>query len=265
MAKKKQVSSPPTPEEQHKNWLKTLMDSIKHIPEPTYFFNVGDQVLVGNLQEVIISDILENGKIYEVDYTNVESNYGNPISTPHCKNYFTWTSIRKRHSNAESFSYRDDIRISYSNTTLESLLHRVYSFGVDFEPSYQRDYVWELSDKISLIDSIYHNIEIGKFAFIRRDTDSWIKTGCRYEILDGKQRLRAICDFFEDRFSYRGRVFSDLSRRDQNHFRDFICNVGEVDCMTPEKILQYFLKLNTCGKVMSKEHLDKVRALLDVK
>ena len=79
-------------------------------------------------------------------------------------------------------------------------------------PDYQRDYVWELSDKQLLIDSIFNNIDIGKFAFIHLDYKTWNKTGYAYEILDGKQRLKTIIDFYENRFSYKGIYYNDLSK-----------------------------------------------------
>jgi uncharacterized protein with ParB-like and HNH nuclease domain len=73
--------------------------------------------------------------------------------------------------------------------------------------------VWELEDKVALIDSIFNNVDIGKFAFIHLNYGEKYT----YEILDGKQRMRAILDYYENRFQYKGKYFNELSCREQNH------------------------------------------------
>jgi uncharacterized protein with ParB-like and HNH nuclease domain len=68
-------------------------------------------------------------------------------------------------------------------------------------PDYQRDLVWSLEDKVNLIDSIYNDIEIGRFAFIKTDyskNNFDFDKDFYWEILDGKQRISAIIDFFEE-------------------------------------------------------------------
>jgi hypothetical protein len=53
-----------------------------------------------------------------------------------------------------------------------------------------------------------------------------------------------------------------LSNRDQHHFEEYSISCAEIKNATKEQKLQYFLKLNTGGRVMSVEHLDKVREML---
>jgi uncharacterized protein with ParB-like and HNH nuclease domain len=144
---------------------------------------------------------------------------------------------------------------------MADIFSKVYFFGVNFEPDYQRDYVWELEDKIALIDSIFNNVDIGKFAFIKKGySEDYL-----YEVLDGKQRMRAILDFYEDRFQYKGFYYSDLSYEDQCHINYYNINVAEASEMTKEQTLRYFLMLNTGGKQMAKEQLEKVRHMLEDK
>lgn len=80
-----------------------------------------------------------------------------------------------------------------------------------------------------------------------------------YEILDGKQRVTAICEFYENRFPYKGKYFNDLCAKDQNHFENYHISLAEVEYADKATILKYFLMLNTGGKVMDETHLDKVR------
>jgi hypothetical protein len=250
-------------EENHKNNLQELINKSHLIPESTYQYALGDKVTIGNLENVYVCGIHENGKIYEINYSSTDNNYGNPITTHNHKVYVKWVDIRKCVEDKSSLIKNIDLRLSYMQMSTQSIFSKAYYFGINFEPEYQREYVWELQDKINLIDSIFNNIDIGKFVFIHYDTEKWRKTGFGYEILDGKQRIRAILDYYEDRFKYNGKYFSDLSYRDQYHFEDYPISVAEMRNITHEQALRYFIKLNTCGKIMSEEQIDKVRKLLE--
>lgn len=265
MAKNKKIVEE-TPEQIEKKIQDRLNYDLKEkerclylIPEPTYYFDINDKVVIGNLEDVVVNKIFDNGKIYEILYSSTDTNYGNPIITSGHKMIVNWMNIRKPSNNKESLIKNTDIRLSYSQQTISSFFNKTYYFGIDFNPDYQRDYVWELEDKVALIDSIFNNIDIGKFVFIHKGYSG--KYG--YEILDGKQRIRAILDFFEDRFQYNGKYYSELSYKDQWHFDEYSISVAEVNELTPKQVLKYFLMVNKTGKVMSKEQLIKVEKMLE--
>jgi hypothetical protein len=264
MTKKKIIMAKELTEgEEREQKYSKVIENLQLIPEPTYKFNLNDRVSIGNLKDVYISGIFENGKIYEIDYTSIDNNYGNPIRNEHCKMFVTWLRIRKYHEdNAITLIQNSDLKLDYSQRSIHDILGKAYTFGINFEPEYQRDYVWEIQDKINLVDSIFNNVDIGKLAFIRYNTEQWSKLGFGYEILDGKQRIKAILDFYEDRFKYQGKYFSDLSHRDQWHFENYPISLAEASNLTRKQILRYFIKLNTGGKIMSEEQINKVRQLL---
>jgi hypothetical protein len=124
---------------------------------------------------------------------------------------------------------------------------------------YQRGLVWTLEQKQDLINSIMRNIDIGKFTFIRLDFAE--KRNYYYEILDGKQRLNALCEFRQGRFKFKDRYFWELSYKDQHHFESYPASVGEASGMTLEQKLRYFLKLNVCGVPQDPEHMRKIHEL----
>jgi len=262
MAKKKTTKL--TEEEKKEQNLQYELTELKErlylIPLPTHIFNVGDRVMIGCLEDVYIEEVLDQGRIYKIGYTSTDNNHGRPIKTEHCKRHVNWLNIRKYQENtSENLIKNTDLRLEYSQRHMGDLFTKAYFFGIDFNPDYQRDYVWELEDKIALIDSIFNNVDIGKFVFIKNH----IMSNYMYEILDGKQRLRAILDFYEDRFQYKGNLFSDLSVREQCHFKDYSISMAEISDITKEQILRYFLQLNRTGKVMSKEQLAKVEKMLE--
>lgn len=162
MPRKKKAVNIKSEEEILKEQLNNIREEYCYIPNPTIMFNIGEQVRIGNLKDCVINKIIDGGKIYLVDYTEVNNNYGNPIITEHCKRYFVWLEIAKLCNNKYSFVRNNDLKLSYSQRHLGGLLTKVYNFGVNFNPDYQRDFVWELEDNISLINSIFNNVDIGQ-------------------------------------------------------------------------------------------------------
>jgi uncharacterized protein with ParB-like and HNH nuclease domain len=160
-----------------------------------------------------------------------------------------------------SFHKEEKYRIIFSNSGIDSLINMVYgSTGVDFDVDYQREHVWGMDEKVALIDSIFKNIDIGKFVFVRR---SWNTLGKLYEVLDGKQRLTAIIEFYEDRFPYKGYYFSQLSNKDKWAFKNHGVGYGYLENPDKRSIYDAFIKLNTCGKPMNPTHIEKVKKMMN--
>lgn len=150
----------------------------------------------------------------------------------------------------------------YFVSKLVSQIHRfiLHDAGGELRyPNYQRDYVWGEKDKINLIESIFDGIEIGRIVIheefnTKKSPDTWC-----FEVIDGKQRLGAILDYTKDKFKVRDKLFSELSIVDQRHFSSVTIPVSEVKNLPRKHQLDLFIKVNTTGKVMSKEHLDKIK------
>ena len=192
-----------------------------------------------------IIDIFDNNNFYLIEKLGA-------------KKVYPWTKVYKDNGETFEFAQRNNDRISFYNQHLFSLIDKHYRWNIDYNPFYQRDYVWSLEDKIELIKSIFNNIDIGKFAFIENEvTDKY-----DYEILDGKQRLNALIEFYEDGFMYEGKYFSELSTMDKSHLLGHNVSVGEVRNYSNEKKLRYFYNLNAKGRVMDKEHLRKIEEMI---
>lgn len=152
--------------------------------------------------------------------------------------------------------------------------------GVNFNPFvidkdgnkqfYQRDLVWTLEQKQLLIDSIYNNIEIGKFLFRYKNWESVEQGmlndghGFHFDCVDGKQRFHAILHFLQNKFpdSY-GNYFKDLSEIAQNKFLGYrFLSYGEMGENTKDSdVLETFLTMNFTGVPQSKEHLEFVKSI----
>ena len=77
-----------------------------------------------------------------------------------CKNLFEWFYIRKPNNNADSLVVGDSYTTHRYQSSLESVMHVYYSFGLDMDVPYQRGYVWTEEDQVNLIHSIFNNKRI---------------------------------------------------------------------------------------------------------
>lgn len=259
MARKKVLSEEERLEEIKRREISDFHERINFINEPTYKFNIGDRVIVGALKDCVVDEIYDDGKAYGIKCIKVNNNYGKPYEE---KTYIVkaWMDIRPFSDNISQkvFTVDDGLSLHFLNRTIESLIHSYYSFGIDMNPEYQRDYVWSLDDKTKLLDSIFNKIDIGKFALNHLGYSGEYS----YEIIDGKQWLSALIEFYENRFPYHGVYFNDLNGADIYTFLNHDIAVAEVRNADRETILKYFIRLNTTGKTMSEQDIMNVRRLL---
>lgn len=135
---------------------------------------------------------------------------------------------------------------------------------IDFDPSYQRKgRRWSTSDKQYLVDSILNGFDVPKFymADFVFGSSRLNESKKSYAVIDGKQRLEAIFDFFEDKFALsssfillanqkldlRGKKYSELKRdfpevaEDFDNFSPDIVGVISDDIKHIEEL---FVRLN---------------------
>lgn len=232
--------------------------------EPTYYFNIGDEVTVGNLKNCRIDEIYHEGKFYGITCDReVRDTYGKHIPEPY---YIVtaWTEVKPCVINDDNGLVKNqDLHLYFSNRTIDSLIHSYYNFGIDMNPDYQRDYVWTNEDKEKLIQSIFENVDIGKFILRHLNTQEYYEKNKSYEIIDGKQRLSALIEFYENRLEYKGCKFNDLSPYERHVFEEHNISVAEVENVDRKTSLQYFIMMNTCGKSMSEDDIQKAKDLYD--
>jgi len=246
---------------------------FKSIPLPPKhrIYEVGDEIAYGAHDQAVIEAISADGRLYDLTVTNdrKKSYQTEPNLVSQYRKNIPWTSLmpmstRDKDAQPPAFSNSEYYPLSYMQQDIYSLLSRCYNNyeGVDFDPDYQRGHVWEMEDKISLLDSIFAKRDIGKFVFNSRD---YADEGPLCEIIDGKQRLSAIKEFAEDRYKYRGYYFSELNWQDRNTFSNKSVSVAELDEATEEEILETFLAVNITGRQQNTDHINHVKELLKEK
>lgn len=236
------------------------------IPEPVYLHNVGDRIVYGAYDYTEILEVHEGGKFYKCFSHTIRRNTNRGDVYTEKEHYETWYNLKPyRTEFPERVEEEDDVHISFQQRHLGALLDLMFrKWGVDLDPEYQRGNVWTEEQKYNLIDSVFKNIDIGKFTIIRRpwgDNPNVPMTPKLYEMLDGKQRLTALYEFYIGKFKYKGMYYHELNPMDMYHFTEYSINWAETGRLTKEQKYRYFLKLNTTGVPVDPKHLEKVKEM----
>jgi len=131
----------------------------------------------------------------------------------------------------------------------------------------QRDFVWDIEQKRELIWSILMNRNIPRMAMINvigsnRDTDGV------YQVIDGKQRLSAMIDFYLNEYTLfidgKEYFFKDLPIDYQRviagyHFPYYIVHEDFGKKISDEEKIKWFMFINFAGTQQEKEHFEKLK------
>jgi len=233
------------------------------LPTDKSKFVVNESVIIGNLEDCVIEEVFCHGFFYKIDYTSIGDR--NHVNKYHCKGVWRFNSISKINNNTESLCNRDTDKTHYCNTILSDYINNWFSGNLISSDKYQREYCWLLEDKQLLIDSMIKKYDIGRFLikdyYYTGSTESGDLQHYPYEIVDGKQRLSAICQFINNEFPLcNGLCYSDMTPLDRNNIKKYPILIGVVASdITDIDLVKLFIKINTTGKVMDKEHIDKLK------
>ena len=86
---------------------------------------------------------------------------------------------------------KDKKTVSY---TISGIKYLIDQDKINFEPSYQRGYVWKKTQKELLIDSLFLGYDLPKIYFHQNPVGNKM-----FDVVDGQQRLRTIYDFLLNR------------------------------------------------------------------
>ena len=114
-----------------------------------------------------------------------------------------------------------------------------HSNDIDHEPVYQRKgHIWSTTDKALLIDSILNDYDIPKiyvadFSAVKSPLNKKRK---RYAVIDGKQRLEAVQEFFEGKL----KLSKDFQYAKDPSLKLSGCSVKELALLCPELVRKFY-------------------------
>lgn len=130
----------------------------------------------------------------------------------------------------------------------------------------QRNFVWDIEQKRELIWSILMNRNIPRMAMMNVLTDEHCIDGV-YQVIDGKQRLSAMMDFYNNKYTLvideKEYLFKELPTDYNNvikryNFAYYIANESSNAPFTDEDKLQWFMYINFAGTPQDKTHFEKL-------
>lgn len=247
--------------------IQNIIETVKKagLPKsPRKVFFVNQEVVTpmsGHISGKVVEIISEG--VYEVEYTyRTTKPHSKETHVLSGKRAFGWWDLFLPSEKECDLEYKEPLRLQFMQQSIDSLIHRFFAYwGLDMNPRYQREIVWTHDQKIELLDSIFSGLDIGKFVFINIP---YGKGDYGYEILDGKQRLSTILEFYNDEWTYKGYYYSELSPMLKYKFEGLSVSVAEMrdDVATEKNILEYFIRLNKTGTPMDREHLQRVEKML---
>ena len=148
----------------------------------------------------------------------------------------------------------------YGDKTIQDFVLLYQNNQLNLEPGFQRDSVWNLSDRKKLIDSLLQNYPIPSVFLYRQSEIGKL----RYDVIDGKQRLETVLmfqgvgHFRRDRFSAKLRIGPDESieewdwkklqkRGHENQLMGYKFQTVEITGDLAD-IINLFVRINSTGK-----------------
>lgn len=131
----------------------------------------------------------------------------------------------------------------------------------------QRDFVWNIEQKRELIWSVLMNRNIPRMAMMNIIVDSNDTEGV-YQVIDGKQRLSTMIDFYNNKFSLeidnKLYLFRDLPIDYQRvikgyQFSYYIANEDFGKPFTDQDKIDWFMYINFAGTPQDKKHFNKLK------
>jgi len=144
---------------------------------------------------------------------------------------------------------------------VRGILSKKFDFDV-YLPSrkmnLQRNFVWTLEQKQSLIESIVIGRPIPNISAIYTNDDV-------YQVIDGKQRLSSLISYLKNEFQYCGFYYQDLPKEYKsqvNRFWVIADRLLEYEPLSDDKKIEWFAWINFAGTPQDSEHLKMLKSLV---
>jgi uncharacterized protein with ParB-like and HNH nuclease domain len=174
-------------------------------------------------------------------------------------------SLSKDDVETESLSLKSPV-ISYgADYTIESLAQYVKNDEIAIQPSFQRNFVWDIKKASKLIESFLLGYPVPNILLGRPQNDD------RMEVIDGQQRIRSVTDFLKGTFNgeavfrltgdiaeqYSNKTYTELDEPDQRRLRNAIMKAIVLVYQENDPDLKYavFQRINTGSIVLNQQEI----------
>ena len=157
--------------------------------------------------------------------------------------------------------YRIDMPIHQVQDWIDRHTDTKVGMTCDLSPDYQRDHVWTRTQASAYMEWILRGGTSGREIYWNHPhwMNSWKGV---LELVDGKQRIKAVTDFFDNKLKVFGLRFKEFEGGDQGLWT--VClSFNIADLKTRAEVLKWYIDMNAGGTMHKKREIDKVRQLLE--
>lgn len=132
---------------------------------------------------------------------------------------------------------------------------------LELSPDYQRDHVWTLGQEKGYIEHVLRGGRSGLEIYFNCKDLNYMDKNERpiLELVDGKQRIKALLGFFEGRVKPFGVSFAEFEGKMP---RDYYFVIYINDLPTRADVMGWYVEMNAGGTVHSEEEISRVKALI---
>lgn len=146
-------------------------------------------------------------------------------------------------------------RVDYQPLIVQDLLNWYKSEEIELNPWYQRRSVWKSTQQSYLINTLLEKKPVPAI-YVRHAIDMEKEKSIR-EVVDGQQRIRAILDFIEDKYTVRHpadgkrKKYSQLSIDQKRDFLSTALSVGYLLGANDADVIDIFGRINSVSKTLN--------------
>lgn len=122
-----------------------------------------------------------------------------------------------------------------------------YGGKLDIRPPYQREFIYNESQRQAVIDTVYNGFPLNVMYWGTREDGS-------FEVIDGQQRTISLCQYVSGEFSYNMRYFGNLQSDEQEKILNYELQVYVCTGTDSEK-LKWFKTINIAGEKLTNQEL----------
>lgn len=155
-------------------------------------------------------------------------------------------------------NYSIDVPLDY----LQHTINRYTSdYDLDFDPPFQRHYVWTNDQKIAYVEYVLKGGRSGLDIYFNCPYWMHYKNNPKMTVVDGKQRLSAMLGFLNNQIPAFGSLFKDYEDRIGAMMGNLKFHINDI--VDPRAVVQWYLDMNTGGTYHTSADIDRAKAYME--
>jgi hypothetical protein len=145
-------------------------------------------------------------------------------------------------------NYRVCVQLTEVKHHIEGYIRK---YDLTLDPEYQRGYVWTVEQQSKFLEYLFQGGVSGREIYF--NCPGFMGDSKQMEVVDGKQRLKAVIDFLDDKVRVFGALFSEFED-EIPYYIELYFNVHKL--RTQLEVVDWYLSMNRGGSVHTEDDLE---------